>query len=138
MSAGGLHLETLRRLATMPFLDRLELAAVSGVPDRSVYNAVAALERQGLVASLPHATALLRRTRRYFLTAAGLRRLAEGEGVTLEQVMRRHPVSARWRRILLERLDAVAVIYRLTSSIAPWRESPPSGGTGAWPWTPVS
>ena len=118
MSAGGLHLETLRRLATMPFLDRLELAAVSGVPDRSVYNAVAALERQGLVASLPHATALLRRTRRYFLTAAGLRRLAEGEGVTLEQVMRRHPVSARWRRILLERLDAVAVIYRLTSSIA--------------------
>ena len=32
--------------------------------------------------------------------------------------MRRHPVSARWRRILLERLDAVAVIYRLTSSIA--------------------
>ena len=119
MSAGGLHLETLRRLATMPFLDRLELAAVSGVPDRSVYNAVAALERQGLVTSLPHATALLRRTRRYFLTAAGLRRLTETEAVTLDQLMRRHPVSARWRRILLERLDAVAVIYRLASSIAP-------------------
>ena len=61
---------------------------------------------------------MLRRTRRYFLTAAGLRRLAETEAVTLEQLMRRHPVSARWRRILLERLDAVAVIYRLTSSIA--------------------
>ncbi len=118
MSAGGFHLETLRRLAAMPFLDRLELAAVSGVPDRSVYNAVAALERQGLVASLPHATALLRRTRRYFLTAAGLRRLAETEAVTLDQLMRRHPVSARWRRILLERLDAVAVIYRLTSSVS--------------------
>ena len=118
MSAGGLHLETLRRLATMPFLDRLELAAVSGVPDRSVYNAVAALERRGLVAPLHHATALLGQTRRYFLTNVGLRRLAETEGVTLEQLMRRHPVSARWRRILLERLDAVAVIYRLTSSIA--------------------
>ena len=38
MSTGELHLETLRRLAAMPFLDRLELAAVSGVPDRSVYN----------------------------------------------------------------------------------------------------
>ena len=119
MSAGGLHMETLRRLATMPFLDRLELAAVSGVPDRSVYNAVSALERQGLVASLPHATALLRRTRRYFLTNAGLRRLADVEGISLEQLLRRHPVSARWRRILLERLDAVAIIYRLTSSIAP-------------------
>ena len=118
MSTGALHLETLRRLAAMPFLDRLELAAVSGVPDRSVYNAAAALERQGLVASLPHATALLRRTRRYYLNNAGLRLLAEVEGIALEQLMRRHPVSARWRRILLERLDAVAVIYRLTSSIA--------------------
>ena len=118
MSNGEIHLETLRRVAAMPFLDRLELAAVSGVPDRSVYNAVAALERQGLVASLPHATALLRRTRRYFPTGPGLRRLAEVEGITLEQLLRRHPVSARWRRILLERLDAVAVICRLTSSIA--------------------
>ena len=118
MSAGEFHLETLRRLAAMPFLDRLELAAVSGVPDRSVYNAVAALEREGLVDSLPHATALLRQTRRYFLTGAGLRRLAEVEGITLEQLLRRHPVSARWRRILLERLDAVAVIYRLTSSVS--------------------
>ena len=85
MSNGEIHLETLRRLAAMPFLDRLELAAVSGVPDRSAYNAVAALERQGLVASLPHATALLRQTRRYFPTGAGLRRLAEVEGITLEQ-----------------------------------------------------
>ena len=118
MSAGVPHPETLRRLAAMPFLDRLELAAVSGVPDRSAYNAVAALERQGLVASLPHATALLRLTRRYYLNNAGLRLLAEVEGIALEQAMRRHPVGARWRRILLERLDAVAVIYRLTSSIA--------------------
>ena len=118
MEAEERRLETLRRLAAMPFLDRLELAAVSGLPDRSAYNAVAALERQGMVASLPHATPLLRRTRRYFLTAAGLRRLAEVEGLTLDDLLRRRPVSAGWRRILLERLDAVAVIYRLASSIA--------------------
>ena len=118
MEAEERRLETLRRLAAMPFLDRLELAAVSGLPDRSAYNAVAALERRGLVASLPHATPLLRATRRYFLTAAGLRRLAEVEGFTLDELLRRRPVSAGWRRSLLVRLDAVAVIYRLTSSIA--------------------
>ena len=118
MNSGELHPDTLRRLAAMPLLDRLELAAVSGAPARSAYNAVAALERQGMVASLPHATTLLRATRRYFLTAAGLRRLAQVEGSTLEELMRHHPVSARWRRILLERLDAVAAIYRLASSIA--------------------
>ena len=50
MSTGELHLETLRRLASTPFLDRLELAAVSGVPDRSAYSAAAVLERQGLTA----------------------------------------------------------------------------------------
>ena len=118
MSTGALHLETLRRLAAMPFLDRLELAAVSGLPDRSAYNAVAALDRRGLVASLPHTTPLLRLTRRYFLTADGLGQLAEVEGLTLDELLRRRPVSAGWRRILLQRLDAVAVIYRLTSSVA--------------------
>ena len=118
MEAEERRLEALRRLAAMPFLDRLELAAVSGLPDRTAYNAVAALERQGMVTSLPHATPLLRATRRYFLTAAGLRRVAEVEGLTLDELLRRRPVSAGWRRILLERLDSVAVIYRLTSSLA--------------------
>ena len=111
-------MEVLRRLAAMPFLDRLELAALSGIPDRSAYNAVAGLERQGLAASLPHATSLLRTTRRHYLTAAGLSRLADADGLSLEQLLRNRPVSARWRRILLERLDAVGVIYRLASSIA--------------------
>ena len=101
----------------MPFLDRLELAAVAGLPDRSAYNAVAALERQGLAAFLHHATSLLRTTRRYYLTAAGVGRLADAEGVSLEDLLHSHSVSARWRNILLQRLDAVSVIYRLASSI---------------------
>ncbi len=118
MSAGELYTRTLVQLASMPFLDQLELAAVSGVPDRSTYDAAAALERLGLVASVPHATDLLRTTRRSYLTAAGLRRLAETEGIPLEDLLRSRPVSAQWRRILLERLDAAAVIYRLASAIS--------------------
>ena len=109
---------TLRRLAAMPFIDRLELAAVSGAADRSAYDAVAALERRGLAASVPHATGLLRTTRRFHLTAQGIHLLASLERVDLDQLLRRRPVSARWRRILLERLDAVAVVYRLASIIA--------------------
>ena len=111
-------LPALRRLAALPFVDRLELAALSGVADRSVYDAVAALERRGLAASVPHATGLLRTTRRYRLTASGIQLLARLEGVELDTLLRRHPVSAHWRRILLERLDAVAVIYRLASTVA--------------------
>ncbi len=116
----------MRRLALMPLLGRLELAAVSGTPDRSTYHAVDALERRGLVTSVLHATDLLRSTRRYHLTVPGLRRLAEAEGIAppsstrqaLDELLHTRPVSAQWRRILMERLDAVGVIYRLASSIA--------------------
>ena len=112
------NLMVMRRLASMPFLDRLELSAVSGTPDRSTYEAVDSLERSGLAASILHATDLLRSTRRYHLTASGLRRLAEADGAALGEILRAYPVSAQWRRILMERLDAVGVIYRLASSIA--------------------
>ena len=108
----------MRRLASMPFLDRLELSAVSGTPDRSTYEAMDSLERSGLAASILHATDLLRSTRRYHLTVSGLRRLAEADGAALGEILREYPASAQWRRILMERLDAVGVIYRLASSIA--------------------
>ena len=119
MSAGKeRYTYVLRSLASMPFLDRLELAAVSDVPDRTTYDAVADLERRGLVDSIPHATDLLRTTRRFYLTAAGLNRLSDEEGVSLDEMLRTYPVSVQWRRILLGRLDAVAVIYRVAAAIA--------------------
>lgn len=102
----------------MPFLDRLELAAVSGMADRAAYHAVADLEQRGLAASVAHATDLLRTTRRCVPTVAGLRLAARADGLSLDDLLRSRPVSAQWRRILLARLDAVAVVYRLAASIA--------------------
>ena len=52
-------------------------------------------------------------TRRLCLTAAGLHLLAEEDGIAVDELLRTRPVSERWRRLMLERLDAVAVIYRL-------------------------
>ena len=110
--------ELLRLLAGMPFLDRLEMAAVSGWSRGAVYKAVPRLEDAGLIASVPHGTILTSPTRRFHLAAAGLRRLAKYEDAALEGLLRSHPVSARSRRVLLERLDAVAVIYRLATTIS--------------------
>ena len=118
MRAKERDLTTLRRLASMPFIDRLELAAVSGAADRSTYYAVAALERRGLAASVTHATDLLRATRRYRLTAAGLDHLARLERLDPDTLVRTYPISSQWRRILLERLDGVGVVYRLASTIS--------------------
>ena len=110
--------EILRLLAGMPFLDRLEAAAVSGWSNAGIYKAVARLEDEGLAAPVPHATDLTAPTRRFHLTAAGLRRLAQQEGVPVERILRHRPVSAWWRRLLLERLDAVAVVYRIATAVA--------------------
>ena len=115
MSAEG---DLLRLLAAMPFPDRLEMVALSGWSRGAVYKVAAALEEEGLVESVPHASELVAPTRRYCLTAEGLRRLAGEESVGVDELLRSRPVSRRWRRILLERLDAVAVIYRLASALS--------------------
>ena len=108
----------LRALASMPFLDRLELAAVSGWSRGAVYAAAGRLEEAGLASSFSHATGLIPPARRYYLTADGLRRLAWQEALSVDGLLQACPVSERWRRILLERLDAVAAIYRLAAVIA--------------------
>ena len=110
--------DLLQLLAAMPFLDRLEMVAVSGWSRGAVYAGVGAIEKAGLATALPHATDLVAPTRRYCLTADGLRALAEEEHESLHELLRSRPVSAHWRRILLERLDAVATVYRFAATIA--------------------
>ena len=109
---------TLRHLSDMPLIDRLEAVAVSGRSRGAMYGAFERLESEGLAASVPHASELISSTRRYFLTAGGLRTLALKDGMDVDELLRSRPVSARWRRVLVERLDAVAVIYRLASAMS--------------------
>lgn len=110
--------DMMRLLARMPFLDRLEAVAVSGRSRGALYRSVQRLEEAGLLGSIPHATDLIPLTRRYHLSAAGLRDLARTDGMSTKNLLRRHPVSTRWRRVLLDRLDPLAVIYRLASAVA--------------------
>ena len=108
----------MQYLAAMPFLDRLELAAVSNTADRTMHDVVADLKDRELVASIRHSTDLIASTRRLYVTRLGLRWLAEQEDEDVLELLQRYPVSRHWQRILLERLDAVGVIYRLASHVA--------------------
>ena len=117
MTPNRCRADALRLLSTMPFLDRLEMAALSGWSRGAVYQAVAKLEEWGMVAAVPHASPLVAPTHRHALTAAGVDRLAELDGARLEELLFTRPVSRQWRRGLLERLDAVAVIYRLACAV---------------------
>ena len=118
MIPAGCETDILCRLAEMPFLDRLELAALSGWSRGAVYAAMDRLQQRGMVDAIPHASELITPTARYYLTADGLRGLAGDEGVTVDQLLDTRPVSARWRRVLLERLDALAVIYRVAAALS--------------------
>ena len=118
MRFDGVQGELMRLLAAMPFLDRLDMAAVSGRSRGSVYESVRRLEDEGLVSSIPHGTEFTSLARRFYLTVAGLREMANDRHSTLDELLRVNPVSAQWMRILLERLDSVAVIYRLASTIS--------------------
>ena len=118
MRFDGCHGELMRLLAAMPFLDRLDMAAVSGRSRGSVYESVRRLEDDGLVSSMPHGSEFTSPTRRFYLTEAGLRELADIRDMALDDLLRAAPVSAQWMRILLERLDCAAVIYRLASTIS--------------------
>ena len=110
--------DLLPLLAQMPFLDRLEMAALAGRSRGGVYDAVGQLEETGLAAAVPHGTPLLAPTRRYYLTEKGVNALAVTEVQPVGWLLREYPLSLRWRRTLLERLDAAAVIYRLASALA--------------------
>ena len=102
MSLTQCEQELMRRLAAMPFLDRLELASVSGWSKGAVYRAVRSLEEGGLSVPIPHSTDLTPLTARYYLTASGLRRLAQWDGLSLNELLSHHPVSAQWRRTLTQ------------------------------------
>ena len=110
--------DLLRLLGDAPFLDRLEAATLSGWSRGAVYAAMRKLGETGLVASIPHASELVAPTHRYHLTVAGLGRLADDRRMGIEALLRSRPLTAHWRRLLLERLDAVASVYRLASAIA--------------------
>ncbi|MXY96475.1 MAG: hypothetical protein F4Z29_01710, partial [Gemmatimonadetes bacterium] len=110
--------ELLRLLARMPFLDRLDMAALSGRSRGAVYAAVGQLEEDGLVRSLRHGSELVAPTRRYRLSAGGVHRLAEAGRVPVERLLQEYPLTARCQRALLERLDAAAVIYRLAAAVS--------------------
>ncbi len=110
--------ELLRLLSDMPFLDRLEMVYISGWSRGAVYPAVDRLEAEKLVGFLSHASDLLPPTRRYYLTSGGVDRLARNTGVAVDSLLHSHPVSSQWRRVLMERLDGIAVVYRLASSVS--------------------
>lgn len=108
----------LHSISETPLADRLDLVAMTGWSRGGVYGGVRRLAEAGLVESVPHSSPILPPTRRFLPTAEGLRKLAEIERVDFDSILRNFPVSEEHRRLLVARLDAVAVTYRVASAVS--------------------
>ena len=128
--------ETLAALAQMPFLDSIELAAVTGLPERTAREVLRRLEEHGCAGMVRHARPDGFRVRRWYLTPRGIEELAKSRlmGEAPEALITANDLlSAQGRRYLLRRLDAVAVMYRAAQDMA----SAPNDGGGYqinWRW----
>ena len=60
----------------MPFIESVELALILGEPHATVHRALTNLLTEGIVGRVSHGTAHLPSSRRYYLTASGVREAA--------------------------------------------------------------
>ncbi|MXV79889.1 MAG: hypothetical protein F4007_04430 [Chloroflexi bacterium] len=116
----GADKQTIEALCHTPLATVDEMAAFVRLPANTLRERLARLARRGLADSRPHRLQLVgvRPQRRFFPTREGVVGLAGGSRAGIERLMRLYPVSRQWCRVLAERLDAVAALYRVASIIA--------------------
>ena len=110
----------LGALGRKPFVDSAELAGTLGEPHATVHRVLADLLAKGIVGRVSHGTANLPSSQRYHLTASGVREAADFLGFdTPSDFVRAYPMSREGFTLLLRRMDAVAIVYRLAASMSP-------------------
>ena len=70
--------QLLDALSRMPFIDSVELALILGEPHSTVHRFLTDMLADGIVGRVSHGTVHLPSSRRYYLTACGLREAAGG------------------------------------------------------------
>ena len=111
--------ETLLHLCATPLATVSELASFTREPVSSLRDRLDRLRRRGLADWRPHQLAELgeRPQRRWFPTSVGVAAAGEASGGG-DGLLRTAPVSRQWFRLLAERLDSVAIIYRVAERVA--------------------
>ncbi len=111
--------DALRLVCATPLATVDELSRFGRVPASTMRERLGKLASRGLAASVPHHLGILgsRPQRRYFPTKQGIVAGGRIEHGT-DHFLSEYPVSRQWVRLLAERMDAVAVHYRVAAMIA--------------------
>ena len=112
---------TLEALSEMAFLAAGELAAVSGLPDRTARDAVRRLHQHRCIDAVTHTRSDASRVKRYFLAPTGIESLAvqRRDGKRPAEIVRELDLTSReGRQYLIARLDIVEVLCRIALDTA--------------------
>ena len=106
--------QLLHPLGRMTWVDTAVLALVLGAPSATVHRSLTGLLPNGIVGCAMHSS------QRYYPTANGIGEAAWVIGFeTPSNFVRAYPVSREWLALLIRRMDAVAAMHRLPSSLSP-------------------
>ena len=111
--------DALLLLCAAPLATVDELARFGRVPESTLRERLDKLVKRGLVDTASHHLGVLvsRPQRRYFPTDKGV--TAAGAATRgRRHMLTAYPLSRQWFRLLAERLDAIAVLYRVAAMIA--------------------
>ena len=112
--------QLLDALSRMPFIDSVELSHVLGEPHSTIHRVLTDLLADGIAGRASHGTVHLPSSRRYYLTASGVREAAGILGFdTPSDFVRAYPASKEWLTLLIRRMDAAASVYRLAATLSP-------------------
>ena len=111
--------DSLRLLCAATLATMDDLSRFGRVPASTMRDRLKKLAERGLADSVSHHLSVLgpHPKRRYFPTERGI---IAGGGIEhgTEYFLTEYPVSKQWFRLLAERMDAVAVLYRVAAMIA--------------------
>ena len=111
----------VRLVGRMPFLSVREASEILGLGGyRRARTLMDNLSALGYVTSL-NTTGVYGdgwEVSRFALTVEGIRELAALDGISVEEALKRYPVSVEWRRAILKRMGALTTFYRLTALVA--------------------
>ena len=113
---GNTEAGVVRLVGRMPFVASGEVTDLLGLDDaQGSLKVMRKLEGLGYVTSLKTAEneRYGHKVPSYCLTERGIGCLAELDGIDVDDVYERYPVSLQWRRALLRRMEALEVFYRL-------------------------
>ena len=107
-------------LSRTPFVESTELAGILGEPHTTVHRTLSNILAEGIVGRVSHGTVPLSSSQRYHLTTKGIGEAARVLGFdTPSDFVRAYPMSREWLALLIRRMDAVAAVYRLATSMSP-------------------